>query len=157
MAHSSLRERADLVDRFRHYLQDQRLPRTRQRDRIAEIVFASEAHPSAADIQRALAEGNDHVGTATVYRTLELLVASGLVRAHDFGDGFKRYEATPTQQGGGHEHLICVRCGTVVEFTNDRLERMLPIISDEHAFVHQRHHVEIYGLCSSCRKHDLEL
>ncbi|MEE8360690.1 MAG: Fur family transcriptional regulator [Gemmatimonadales bacterium] len=155
MARSNLRERTDLVDRFRHYLQDQRLPRTRQRDRIAEIVFASEAHPSAADIQRALAESDDHVGTATVYRTLELLIASGLVRAHDFGDGFKRYEATPLQQG--HGHLICVRCGTVVEFTNDRLERMLPIISDEHAFVHQRHQVEIYGRCSACRKHDLEL
>ncbi len=155
MARSSPRERADLANRFRHYLQDRRLPRTRQRDRIAEIVFASETHPSAADIQRTLAQGDDHVGTATVYRTLELLIASGLVRGHDFGDGFKRYEATPLQQG--HEHLICVRCGTVVEFTNDRLERMLPIISDEHAFVHQRHHVEIYGLCRACRKHDLEL
>ena len=155
MARSTPRERADLADRFRHYLQDRRLPRTRQRDRIAEIVFASEAHPSVADIQRTLAQGDDHVGTATVYRTLELLIASGLVRGHDFGDGFKRYEATPMRQG--HEHLICVRCGTVVEFTNDRLERMLPIISDEHAFVHQRHHVEIYGLCSACRKHDLEL
>lgn len=155
MTRSSPRERADLVDRFRHYLQDRRLPRTRQRDRIAEIVFGSEAHPSAADIQRTLAQGDDHVGTATVYRTLELLIASGLVRGHDFGDGFKRYEATPLQQG--HEHLICLRCGTVVEFTNDRLERMLPIISDEHAFVHQRHHVEIYGLCRACRKHDLEL
>jgi Fur family ferric uptake transcriptional regulator len=155
MARLSLRERDDLVDRFRQYLQDHRLPRTRQRDRIAGIVFSSEAHPSAADIQRTLVEGDDRVGTATVYRTLELLVASGLARGHDFGDGCKRYEATPMQQG--HEHLICVRCGTVVEFTNDPLERMLPIISDEHAFVHQRHHVEIYGLCSACRKHDMEL
>jgi len=155
MARLSLRERSDLVDRFRQYLQDHRMPRTRQRDRIAEIVFGAESHPSAADIQRTLAEGDDRVGTATVYRTLELLVASGLARGHDFGDGFKRYEASPMRQG--HEHLICVRCGTVVEFTNDPLERMLPIISDEHAFVHQRHHVEIYGLCSACRKHDMEL
>ena len=89
MARSTSRERADLVDRFRHYLQDRRLPRTRQRDRIAEIVFGSDAHPSAADIQRTLAKGDDHVGTATVYRTLELLIASGLVRGHDFGDGYE--------------------------------------------------------------------
>lgn len=155
MARLSPRERADLADRFRQYLEDHRLPRTRQRDRIAEIVFGSEAHPSAGDIQRTLTEGDDRVGTATVYRTLELLTASGLVRGHDFGDGFKRYEATPMRQG--HEHLICVRCGKVVEFTNERLERMLPIISDEHAFVHHRHHVEIYGLCGGCRKHDMEL
>ena len=46
-----------------------------------------------------------------------------------------------------HEHLICERCGTVVEFANERLERMLPVLADEHGFQHQRHRVEIYGVC----------
>lgn len=155
MARLSPPERVTLLDRFRQYLQEHRLPLTRQRDRIAQALFLSNSHPSAADIQRTLAEDGLDVGTATVYRTLELLVESGLVRGHDFGDGFRRYEAMPGREG--HEHLICLRCGAVAEFTNDRLERMLPIISDEHSFFHQRHHVEIYGLCRKCRKHDLEL
>lgn len=155
MARLSSPERARLLGRFRNHLQDKRLPLTRQRDRIAQAVFEADSHPSAADIERSLASSGETVGTATVYRTLELLVESGLVRDYDFGDGFRRYEAMP--EAHGHEHLICLRCGTVTEFVNERLERMLPIISDEHSFHHQRHHVEIYGLCSKCRKHELEL
>ena len=54
-----------------------------------------------------------------------------------------------------HEHLICERCGAVVEFQNERLERMLPVIADEHAFQHQRHRVEIYGVCRECRQREL--
>jgi Fur family ferric uptake transcriptional regulator len=155
MARLPQSERSELLQQFRHYLQEHSLPLTRQRDRIATIVFQSEAHLSVADIQTALAREELRVGTATVYRTLELLVESSLVRAHDFGEGFKRYEAMTAQQG--HEHLICVRCHAVVEFTNEHLERMLPVISDEHSFLHHRHHVEIYGLCRDCRRHDLRL
>ena len=99
------------------------------------------------------ANRGERVGLATIYRTLEVLVESGLVRAHDFGEGFKRYE--PKAQQAGHEHLICIRCGRVVEFQNERLERMLPIIADEHAFQHQQHRVEIHGVCPDCRRRDL--
>jgi len=150
------RERAELLERFRRYLREHRLPVTRQRDRIAEAVFQADGHLSVSDLQLQLARVGEHVGLATVYRTLDVLQTSGLVRAHDFGEGFKRYEAVPGGDAQGHEHLICMRCGSVIEFTNDRLERMLPIIADEHAFVHQRHRVEIHGICQACRSRDLE-
>jgi Fur family ferric uptake transcriptional regulator len=146
-------EGAALLDRFRRYLRDHRQPVTRQRDLIAQAVFLSDEHLSVEEIQRLLKEQGEAVGTATVYRTLEVLVESGLVRAHDFGEGFKRYEAMPAQ--AHHEHLICERCGRVVEFQNERLERMLPIIADEHGFQHQRHRVEIYGVCAECRRREL--
>lgn len=146
-------EGAALLDRFRRYLRDHRQPVTRQRDLIAQIVFLSEDHPSVETIIRRLRERGEAVGTATVYRTLEVLVESGLVRAHDFGEGFKRYEPMAAQTH--HEHLICERCGAVVEFQNERLERMLPIIADEHAFQHARHRVEIYGVCRDCRRREL--
>jgi Fur family ferric uptake transcriptional regulator len=54
-----------------------------------------------------------------------------------------------------HEHLICERCGRVVEFQNEPLERMLPIIADEHRFQHLRHRIEIYGVCRDCRQREL--
>jgi Fur family ferric uptake transcriptional regulator len=142
-----------LLERFRRYLRDHRQPVTRQRDLIAQVVLRSDDHPSVEGIRRALRERGERVGTATVYRTLDVLVESGLVRAHDFGEGFKRYEPMPAQ--ADHEHLICERCGRVVEFQNERLERMLPIIADEHAFQHQRHRVEIYGVCRDCRQREL--
>lgn len=146
-------EGAALLDRFRRYLRDHRQPVTRQRDLIAQIVFLSDDHPSVDGIIRRLRDAGEAVGTATVYRTLEVLVESGLVRAHDFGEGFKRYE--PMSAQAHHEHLICERCGNVVEFQNERLERMLPIIADEHAFQHLRHRVEIYGVCRDCLRREL--
>jgi len=146
-------EGAALLDRFRRYLRDHHQPVTRQRDLVAQVVFLSEEHLSVDEILRLLKEQGEAVGTATVYRTLEVLVESGLVRAHDFGEGFRRYEAMPAQTH--HEHLICDRCGRVVEFQNERLERMLPIIADEHGYQHQRHRVEIYGVCADCRRREL--
>ncbi|HET6579178.1 MAG TPA: Fur family transcriptional regulator [Gemmatimonadales bacterium] len=146
-------EGAALLDRFRRYLRDHRQPVTRQRDLVARIVFLSDDHPSVEAIRRTLKERGEHVGMATVYRTLEVLVESGLVRAHDFGEGFKRYEPMPAQ--AHHEHLICERCGRVVEFQNEPLERMLPIIADEHGFQPLRHRVEVYGVCRDCRQREL--
>ncbi len=142
----------NLRDRFARYLRDRRLPVTRQRLEVADAVVRVPDHPSVERIQRELGARGIHVGTATVYRTLDLLVEGGLVREHDFGDGFRRFEAADPEP---HEHVICQRCGRVVEFTNDRLERMLEMIADEVAFVHRRHRVEIYGLCAECQGRDL--
>lgn len=153
MAHLDKTDGPVLLDRFRRYLRDHRQPVTRQRDLVAEAVLTSEDHLSVEQIQRRLKEQGAQVGLATIYRTLEVLVGSGLVRAHDFGQGYKRYEPMPAQ--AHHEHLICVRCGRVEEFTNERLERMLPIIADEHEFRHQSHRVEIYGLCRECQRKDV--
>ncbi|MEO8031152.1 MAG: Fur family transcriptional regulator [Gemmatimonadota bacterium] len=153
MANLSRAEGEALLERFRRHLRDHRQPVTRQRELLAEIVLYSGEHLSADAIIRRLEEKGHRVGTATVYRTLDLLVQSGVARAHDFGEGFRRYE--PTRGQSDHEHLICARCGKVEEFTNERLERMLPVIADEHHFQHQRHRVEVFGLCQSCQSLDL--
>ncbi|HXE58779.1 MAG TPA: Fur family transcriptional regulator [Gemmatimonadales bacterium] len=155
MARLDTDERAALLDRFRRYLRDKRLPLTRQRELVAEVVLLSDDHLSVDAIQRRLKDRGERVGTATIYRTLDVLVQSGVVKAHDFGEGFRRYEPMPAQ--AHHEHLICERCGAVVEFSNERLERMLPIIADEHAFQHHRHRVELYGICRDCQRRDLEV
>ena len=128
-------EAAALLERFRRHLRDHRLPVTRSATSSPRSSSCREEHLSVDAIRRALKERGERVGTATVYRTLDMLVESGLVRAHDFGEGFKRYE--PMSAQAHHEHLICLRCGRVVEFQNERLERMLPIIADEHAFQHR--------------------
>jgi Fur family ferric uptake transcriptional regulator len=154
MAHLGKAEASDLLERFRRYLRDHHLPATRQRELIAETVFRAQDHLSADTIRRRLQEQGERVATATIYRALDLLERSGLIRAHDFGDGFRRFEGVLPQTG--HGHLVCLRCGQVAEFTNERLERMLPIIADEHEFLHQRHGVEIHGLCRDCRRRDLE-
>lgn len=144
-----------LAERFAHYLKERRLPVTRQRLEVAEAVVRVADHPSIERIRRDLRQRGIRVGTATVYRTIDLLVESGLVREHDFGEGYRRFEAMPDR--AHHEHLVCQRCGTVVEFTNERLERMLELVADEMDFVHRRHRVEVFGLCAECRRQELAL
>jgi Fur family ferric uptake transcriptional regulator len=153
MARLETGEGAILLERFRRYLRDHRQPVTRQRGRVAAVVLTSDDHLSADQVRKRLADLGEPVGLATIYRTLELLEQSGLVRGHDFGQGFRRFEPMPAQ--ADHEHLICVRCGRVVEFAHERLQRMLPIIADEHGFQPERHRVEIYGVCQQCQRKGL--
>ena len=134
-----------LLEMFRRYLRDHNLPVPHQGEAVAGAVFFAEAHVSVGDIEHALEGRGVRIGKATVYRTLGLLATAGLVREHDFGEGFKRYEPLIAQ--GHHEHLICVRCGKVVEFSSERLERMKALIAEEHGFRHHHHRLEIYGVC----------
>jgi Fur family ferric uptake transcriptional regulator len=146
-------EAAAHLEQFRRHLRDRRMPVTRQRIAVAEELFRAADHPSALELARRLRARGEAVGTATLYRTLDVLQESGLALEHDFGGGFKRYEAMPA---AAHEHLICRRCGKVVEFTNERLERMLRMTADEQRFHYQRHRVEVQGICAACRARDLE-
>jgi Fur family transcriptional regulator, ferric uptake regulator len=148
------RDGHELLERFRRWLRDRHMPITRQRDLVAQAIFAAGGHLSVEELERRVRDRGHAVGTATVYRALEVLVKSGLVRAHDFGEGFKRYE--PLLSPAQHGHLICTRCGRVREFSTERFERTLPMVADEMGFLHQRHRVEIHGLCRTCRDAEID-
>ena len=141
---------ADGIDAFRGYLRDHNLPVTPQRMAIADVVLGTDRHLSAEEIARELKSHGAPAGTATVYRTLEVLVRSGLVVERDFGEGFKRYEAS--RGVPHHEHLICTNCGKVTEFRDERLERMTTLIAETHDYTRQRHRLVIHGLCGDCRR-----
>jgi len=138
------------VHLFRRYLRDQGLPVTQQRESVAEVVFGSPEHLSVEEIEARLRDRGERIGKATIYRTLEMLVRSGLVAEHDFGEGFKRYEhlfgQTPL-----HEHLICMECNRVTEISNPELIRFQEEVARQHGFQAHRYRFEIYGLCAECQ------
>ena len=134
---------------FRTYLRAHNLPITAQRMAIAEVVLGSDRHLSAEEVEREVAGRGASAGTATIYRTLELLVRSGLVVERDFGEGFKRFE--PARGVPHHEHLLCTVCGRVTEFRDERLERMTTLIAEAHGYSRQRHRLVIHGVCEQCR------
>jgi len=140
----------DALDAFRTYLRDHNLPVTAQRMAVAEVVLGSARHLSADDVVRALASSGTPPGTATVYRTLDVLVRSGLVVERDFGEGFRRFE--PARGEPQHEHLLCTVCGRVTEFRDERLDRMTTLIAEGHHFARQRHRLVIYGVCERCQR-----
>lgn len=141
---------SDAEELFRAYLRDHNLPITAQRLAVARAVLESERHLSADEVGRELEAQGAVVGTATVYRTLELLVRSGLVVERDFGEGFRRFE--PARGIPHHEHLLCTVCGRVTEFRDERLERMSTLIAEAHGYARQRHLLVIYGVCERCQR-----
>ena len=143
---------SQLLDSFRRFLRERSLPVTPQREQVAEALFSSTKHLSADEVEQALRERGVHVGKATIYRTLDLLADSGMISERDFGEGFRRYERVPGHPH--HEHLICLRCGKVVEFSDDRLERMKSLVAEEYGFRHSHHRLEIYGVCRDCWQRD---
>lgn len=139
-----------MSDEFRSYLREHNLPVTAQRLAIAELILGSVRHLSADEVVRELKARKVKVGTATVYRTLELLVRSGLVVERDFAEGFKRFE--PARDIPHHEHLICSTCGAVREFRDERLERMTTLMAEAEGYTRQGHRLVIYGLCPDCQR-----
>jgi Fur family transcriptional regulator, ferric uptake regulator len=133
---------------FETWLRDHNLPVTAQRLAIASVLLESDEHLSVEEIAAQLARRQHRAGTATLYRTLDLLVQSGLVVARDFGEGFRRFE--PSRGIPQHEHLLCTKCGRVDEFRDERLERMTMLIAEAHGFARQRHRLVIYGICRDC-------
>jgi Fur family ferric uptake transcriptional regulator len=135
---------------FSRYLREQGLPITQQREAVAQVVFSSNGHLSVEEIEQRLRQGEERIGKATIYRTLDLLVKSKLVEEHDFGEGFKRYEHRLSRQPV-HEHHLCVECGTVIEFRSEEVARIEQRVLSEHGFEPTRHRLEFYGLCKDCR------
>lgn len=138
-----------VVDRFVGYLREHNLPVTAQRLAIAETLLTSHRHLSAEEVAQEVTAAGRKVGTATVYRTIDTLLESGLVVERDFGEGFRRFE--PARDIPHHEHLVCTQCGKVEEFRDERLERMTTIVAESRGFARQRHRLVIHGVCKDCQ------
>ena len=94
---------------------------------------------------------NPRVGYATVYRTLKLLKECGLADERHFDDGQARYEPTEEEEQH-HDHIICERCGKIVEFDSEEIEKLQERIARFLGFVVSRHRMELYGICAECRE-----
>ena len=138
----------DLKARWRQYLTENGLNTTQQRELIVDHFLRCRDHISIDELLVRVRKRNKRVGYATVYRTLKLLVDCGLAHQRQFGDGQARYEVT----GEHHDHLICTRCGLILEFEDDEIERLQDRIAERlGGFKVTRHRHELYGLCAKAR------
>jgi Fur family ferric uptake transcriptional regulator len=132
------------------YMAQHGLKSTRQRSLIIDTFFTSGGHLSVEDVWNKVRKLDARVSVATVYRTMKLLSDCGLAHARNFGDGQTRYEAAAGRNH--HDHLICTRCGTIVEFENDRIEQLQEAVARKHGFTVKSHKMELYGLCRDCQR-----
>ena len=129
------------------------------REAILDVLSRTTDHLSAEDVYLAVHKVYPNVGLTTVYRTLELLVHMGLVFKFDFGDGRARYELAETPKGARHHHhLVCTRCGRVIDYTDfideeiELLGRTEKGLAKKFHFQITNHLIQFYGLCDRCRK-----
>jgi len=154
----------EALERLKAYLESRKMKCTQQRQLITEIFFdpvRCREHPSVEELYLWVRERDSSVGQATVYRTLKLLVESGLATAHQLDNNQTRYE--PCVPGEHHDHLVCVRCGGIVEFHDERIEALQEAIAQAHGLRLVGHKLVLYGSpdgacksCTACKKLEAE-
>ena len=116
---------------------------TAQRRVIAQVLSVADDHPDVEELHHRAAEIDSSVSIATVYRTVRLFEEAGILDRHDFGDGRARYEESTYEH---HDHLINIKTGAVIEFTNDEIEAIQERIAREHGLRLVDHRHELYGV-----------
>jgi len=122
-------------------------PRNRIATRLAELA-ASGQDFSVEDLWRDLQQIDPHLGRATVFRAVEMLVHMGLLNRIDFADGSHTYRACGDQH---HHHLTCTRCHRVVEVNVCMPEQQLHEIGQKNGFEIEGHSLIFFGTCAECR------
>ena len=118
------------------------LKATLPRIRILEILEESDnKHVSAEDVYKALLNAGEEVGLATVYRVLTQFEQAGLVQRHNFDSGHSVFEI---DQGGHHDHMVCLKTGKVIEFENEQIEYLQKKIAEEHGYTLEGHNLVLY-------------
>jgi len=136
-------------EQLSEYLAVKNLKSTSQRDTILNVFVAAGQHLSAEELYARVKKLHPGIGYATVYRTLKLLAEAGLAQERRFEDGFTRYEHA--SQDAHHDHLICTRCGTIIEFENESIEALQQDVAKKNRFKVQSHKLELYGQCAGCQ------
>ncbi len=130
-------------------LKDAGLKITLPRIKILQILESNEVHHvSAEDVYKLLLQNGEEIGLATVYRVLTQFEQAGLVIRHNFEGGHSVFELSTETH---HDHIVCVRCGRVEEFTDEDIERRQQEVADRLGFELTDHHLNLYGLCATCR------
>jgi Fur family ferric uptake transcriptional regulator len=133
---------------FREFLRDRGLKYTGERRMILQAVMRTDEHFEAEQLLLTMRQQSRRVGKATVYRTLKLLVECGIVKEVHFSNKQVHYEHTYGQDP--HDHMVCRRCGRIIEFDAREVVRLRTVIAAEHRFHALSHRLQVLGLCEAC-------
>lgn len=119
---------------------------TPQRHAILEFLINSMSHPTADEIYKALEGKFPNMSVATVYNNLRVFREVGLVNELTFGDSSSRFDYNTTN----HYHVICEKCGKIVDFQYPGLDEVEHLAAHVTGFKVEFHRMEIYGTCPEC-------
>jgi Fur family ferric uptake transcriptional regulator len=146
-----INEKAEEI--FRGFLKEAKNRITPERFEVMEYALSYDGHFGADDLFIKMKNSKSRVSRATVYNTLELLVQCNLLSKRNFGDYLSRYESNFKRQQ--HDHLICVDCGKIVEFSDSRVSSIPAKICNELGFELDSYSFNLFARCKNkknCKK-----
>jgi Fur family ferric uptake transcriptional regulator len=118
---------------------------TLPRLKILEILQnPNNQHISAEDVYKLLLEQDEDIGLATVYRVLNQFDDAGILNRHHFEGGKSVFEISHKKH---HDHLVCLKCGKVIEFEDDVIEKRQEEVAHRHNITLTHHSLYLYGEC----------
>ncbi|RTZ97426.1 MAG: Fur family transcriptional regulator [Deltaproteobacteria bacterium] len=135
-------------EQFRKLFKQEKIDRFDDRFKILEIFLTTERHMTVDEISRLLSEHGQSYPPAFIIETMRLLCDYGFAQKNHFQNGAVRYEHRHPRQH--HDHMICTKCGKIIEFENQQMEQLQYQIATNYDFHMLQHKMEIYGICGDC-------
>ena len=137
-------------EQFKKFLKKNNLKFTRERSEVLKAITIQRDHFHAEDIYQQLKKQKSNVSLATVYRTIPLLIDSGLITGTLYGGERIVYEKIYNKPH--HYHMVCIDCGKIIEFTCPDVEVIQDTICKGNFFLSTEYNLEIKGYCQVCRE-----
>jgi len=135
---------------FEKLFKQEKIDRFDDRFKVLEIFLQTEQHVTVASLWSILKQKKISLPSEFIEETLELMCRFGFAQKNRFDNGIVHYEHR--HLGQHHDHMICTKCGKIIEFKNDQLEQLQSQVVSGFGFHMLQHRMEIYGICSDCLK-----
>jgi len=145
----------DYKKKFIDFLDTKTLKFTPEREYILDAVFSIHKHFDVEDLFQTLKQQGKNISRATIYRVIPLLLESRLIKEILHCMGNVRYEHIFGHEH--HDHLICIGCGKVIEFHEEKIEKMQEEVCKKYGFKSVEHHLGIKGYCKKCQKENKQV
>ena len=134
---------------FRNFLKKRQLKFTSERQVVLKGTFSLHRHFDVDELYDKLRKDGENISRATIYRTLPLLVQCGLITQTFRCEDKVSYEHIFGHQH--HDHMLCIKCGKVIEFKNEKIEKLQKEVCKRYGFKAVEHRLGIKGYCKKCR------